>query len=113
MFDLLLATMWNQFCLCFVCIPNVNSFYNTCISFLYVVGLKLLLIFLKILAVYLIYCFIFLQIVEKLLIAAVADADVTVRHSIFSALHGNRSFDDFLAQADSLSAVFSALNDEV
>ncbi|KAF4382019.1 hypothetical protein CsatB_005984 [Cannabis sativa] len=52
------------------------------------------------------------EIVEKLLIAAVADADVTVRHSIFSALHGNRSFDDFLAQADSLSAVFAALNDE-
>lgn len=50
---------------------------------------------------------------EKLLIAAVADADVTVRHSIFFALHGNRSFDDFLAQADSLSAVFAALNDEV
>ena len=50
---------------------------------------------------------------EKLLIAAVADADVTVRHSIFSSLHGNRGFDDFLAQADSLSAVFAALNDEV
>ncbi|KAL5560921.1 hypothetical protein UlMin_030668 [Ulmus minor] len=52
------------------------------------------------------------ELVEKLLIAAVADADVTVRHSIFSALHGNRSFDEFLAQADSLTAVFSALNDE-
>lgn len=50
---------------------------------------------------------------EKLLIAAVADADVAVRHSIFSSLHGNRGFDDFLAQADSLSAVFAALNDEV
>lgn len=55
----------------------------------------------------------FLQIVERLLIAAVADAEVSVRHSIFSALHGDRSFDDFLAQADSLSAVFAALNDEV
>lgn len=54
-----------------------------------------------------------LQLVEKLLIAAVADADVTVRHSIFSSLHGNRGFDEFLAQADSLSAVFAALNDEV
>ncbi|KAL5787993.1 hypothetical protein ACOSP7_004942 [Xanthoceras sorbifolium] len=52
------------------------------------------------------------ELVEKLLIAAVADADVTVRHSIFSSLHGNRGFDDFLAQADSLSAVFAALNDE-
>ncbi|KAK7819826.1 serine/threonine-protein kinase tor, partial [Quercus suber] len=52
------------------------------------------------------------ELVEKLLIAAVADADVSVRHSIFSSLHGNRGFDDFLAQADSLSAVFAALNDE-
>ncbi|KAK6257755.1 hypothetical protein QUC31_001214, partial [Theobroma cacao] len=49
---------------------------------------------------------------RKLLIAAVADADVTVCHSIFSSLHGNRGFDDFLAQADTLSAVFAALNDE-
>ncbi|KAH9655478.1 serine/threonine-protein kinase TOR [Citrus sinensis] len=54
-----------------------------------------------------------LQLVEKLLIAAVADADVTVRHSIFSSLYGNRGFDDFLAQADCLSAIFAALNDEV
>ncbi|XP_034226738.1 serine/threonine-protein kinase TOR isoform X3 [Prunus dulcis] len=52
------------------------------------------------------------EIVEKLLIEAVADADVIVRHSIFSSLHGNRGFDDFLAQADSLSAIFAALNDE-
>ncbi|KAA8545737.1 hypothetical protein F0562_020812 [Nyssa sinensis] len=52
------------------------------------------------------------EIVEKLLIAAVADADVTVRHSIFTSLHGNGGFDDFLAQADSLSAIFAALNDE-
>ena len=63
--------------------------------------------------VHITYGFWFLQIVEKLLIAAVADAEVAVRHSIFSALHGNRSFDDFLAQADCLSAVFAALNDEV
>ncbi|XP_010245613.1 PREDICTED: serine/threonine-protein kinase TOR isoform X2 [Nelumbo nucifera] len=52
------------------------------------------------------------EIVEKLLIAAVADADVSVRHSVFSSLYGNGGFDDFLAQADSLSAVFVALNDE-
>ncbi|KAJ6385559.1 hypothetical protein OIU77_028693 [Salix suchowensis] len=52
------------------------------------------------------------ELVEKLLIAAVADADITVRQSIFSSLHGNRGFDNFLAQADSLSAVFAALNDE-
>lgn len=49
----------------------------------------------------------FMQIVEQLLIAAVADADVTVRHSIFSSLHINRGFYDFLA------AIFAALNDEV
>ncbi|KAK3002096.1 hypothetical protein RJ639_022551, partial [Escallonia herrerae] len=52
------------------------------------------------------------EIVEKLLIAAVADADVNVRHSIFSSLHGNGGFDDFLAQADSLTAIFAAFNDE-
>ncbi|XP_057788062.1 serine/threonine-protein kinase TOR isoform X2 [Salvia miltiorrhiza] len=52
------------------------------------------------------------EIVEKLLIAAVADADVTVRRSIFSSLHESGEFDDFLAQADCLTAVFAALNDE-
>ncbi|KAJ7946192.1 Serine/threonine-protein kinase TOR, partial [Quillaja saponaria] len=52
------------------------------------------------------------ELVEKLLIAAVADADVTVRHSIFFSLHGNRGFDEYLAQANNLSAVFAALNDE-
>jgi len=51
--------------------------------------------------------------VEKLLISAVADADVTVRHSIFTSLHRDRGFDEYLAQADNLSAVFAALNDEV
>ena len=50
---------------------------------------------------------------EKLLISAVADADVTVRHSIFTSLQGDRGFDEYLAQADNLSAVFAALNDEV
>ncbi|XP_058079036.1 serine/threonine-protein kinase TOR-like isoform X1 [Magnolia sinica] len=53
-----------------------------------------------------------LEIVEKLLIAAVADADVSVRQSVFLSLHGNGGFDEFLAQADSLSAIFVALNDE-
>ncbi|VFQ96023.1 unnamed protein product [Cuscuta campestris] len=52
------------------------------------------------------------EIVEKLLIAAVADADVAVRHSVFSSLYGNGGFDDYLAQADSLTAIFAALNDE-
>lgn len=54
-----------------------------------------------------------MQIVEKLLMAAVADADVSVRLSIFQSLHEDGGFDDFLAQADSLSAIFAALNDEV
>lgn len=54
-----------------------------------------------------------LQIVEKLLVSAVVDADVTVRRSIFNSLDENRGFDDYLVQADSLSAVFAALNDEV
>ncbi|OIV92587.1 hypothetical protein TanjilG_07578 [Lupinus angustifolius] len=52
------------------------------------------------------------ELVEKILISAVADADVTVRHSIFTSLHGDRGFDEYLAQADNLSAVFAALNDE-
>ncbi|CAO2815870.1 unnamed protein product [Amaranthus hypochondriacus] len=52
------------------------------------------------------------EIVEKLLMAAVADADVSVRLSIFQSVHEEGGFDDFLAQADSLSAIFAALNDE-
>ncbi|PIN07839.1 DNA-dependent protein kinase [Handroanthus impetiginosus] len=52
------------------------------------------------------------EIVEKLLITAVADPDVTVRRSIFLSLHESGGFDDFLAQADCLTAVFAALNDE-
>ncbi|KAF1874686.1 hypothetical protein Lal_00007300 [Lupinus albus] len=52
------------------------------------------------------------ELVEKILISAVADADVIVRHSIFTSLHGDRGFDEYLAQADNLSAVFAALNDE-
>ncbi|XP_058093557.1 serine/threonine-protein kinase TOR-like isoform X2 [Magnolia sinica] len=53
-----------------------------------------------------------LEIVEKLLIAAIADADVSVRQSVFLSLYGNGGFDEFLAQANSLSAIFVALNDE-
>ncbi|XXG56788.1 hypothetical protein AAC387_Pa03g4113 [Persea americana] len=52
------------------------------------------------------------EIVEKLLIAAVADADVSVRHSVFQSLHGNKGFDDFLAHADNLRAIVIALKDE-
>ncbi|ERM95810.1 serine/threonine-protein kinase TOR isoform X2 [Amborella trichopoda] len=52
------------------------------------------------------------KIVEELLVAAVADADVSVRQSIFDSLHANGVFDEFLAQADSLHAIFVPLNDE-
>ncbi|KAJ0981872.1 hypothetical protein J5N97_010127 [Dioscorea zingiberensis] len=52
------------------------------------------------------------EIMEKLLIAAVADADVSVRQSVFFSLRANCSFDEYLAQADSLSSIFVALNDE-
>ncbi|PWZ19658.1 hypothetical protein Zm00014a_018155 [Zea mays] len=52
------------------------------------------------------------EIVEKLLMAAVADADVGVRSSVFKALYRNPAFDDFLAQADILTSIFVALNDE-
>ncbi|KAJ8485116.1 hypothetical protein OPV22_017601 [Ensete ventricosum] len=52
------------------------------------------------------------EIMEELLTAAVADADVSVRKSVFLSLHEDGSFDVFLAQADSLSSIFIALNDE-
>ncbi|XP_006654171.1 serine/threonine-protein kinase TOR [Oryza brachyantha] len=52
------------------------------------------------------------EIVEKLLMAAVADADVGVRSSVFKALYRNPAFDDFLAQADIMTSIFVALNDE-
>ncbi|KAG0471251.1 hypothetical protein HPP92_015797 [Vanilla planifolia] len=52
------------------------------------------------------------EIMEKLLVAAVSDADVCVRRSVFFSLHENSSYDEFLAQADSLVSIFVALNDE-
>ncbi|KAH7427560.1 hypothetical protein KP509_10G049200 [Ceratopteris richardii] len=52
------------------------------------------------------------EILEKLLVAAVADADADVRKSILLSLHGNTSIDSFLAQADSLRAIFITLNDQ-
>ncbi|KAF3328854.1 Serine/threonine-protein kinase TOR [Carex littledalei] len=52
------------------------------------------------------------EIVQKLLIAAVADLDVGVRKSVFESLENNPTFDDFLAQADILTSIFVALNDE-
>lgn len=52
------------------------------------------------------------EILERLLVAAVADADAGVRKAVLFSLHGNTSFDVFLAQADSLRAIFISLNDE-
>ncbi|KAJ3676103.1 hypothetical protein LUZ60_003515 [Juncus effusus] len=52
------------------------------------------------------------EIVEKLLVAAVADSDVFVRKSVFVSLYENPSFDEFLGQADCLTSIFVALNDE-
>lgn len=54
-----------------------------------------------------------LQILDKLLVAAVADADSTVRKAVFVALEEKESFNEYLAQADSLRAIFIALTDEV
>ncbi|KAL2621813.1 hypothetical protein R1flu_002018 [Riccia fluitans] len=52
------------------------------------------------------------EILEKLLLAAVADSDTGVRRSALMALQANSSFDEYLAQADSLRAIFIALTDE-
>ncbi|PKA52204.1 Serine/threonine-protein kinase TOR [Apostasia shenzhenica] len=51
-------------------------------------------------------------IMKKLLVAAVSDADVSVRRSVFLSLQKNVIYDKFLAQADSLFSIFVALNDE-
>lgn len=53
------------------------------------------------------------QILEKLLVGAVADTDSGVRKFVLVALQENSSFDEYLAQADSLRAIFIALTDEV
>lgn len=53
------------------------------------------------------------QILEKLLVAAVADADASVRKAVFLALEDKESFNEYLAQADSLRAIFISLTDEV
>jgi FKBP12-rapamycin complex-associated protein len=53
------------------------------------------------------------QILDRLLVAAVADADAGVRKAVLHSLHENASFDAFLSQADSLRAIFISLNDEV
>lgn len=54
-----------------------------------------------------------IQILEKLLVAAVADPDVGVRKAVFVSLKLYQSFDEYLAQTDSLRAIFIALTDEV
>ncbi|CAN8288398.1 unnamed protein product [Cochlearia groenlandica] len=52
------------------------------------------------------------EIVEKLLRTGVADADVTVRKSIFSALYDTQCLDDYVEHVDCLTAIFASLNDE-
>ncbi|BBN14806.1 serine/threonine-protein kinase mTOR [Marchantia polymorpha subsp. ruderalis] len=52
------------------------------------------------------------EILEKLLVGAVADTDSGVRKFVLVALQENSSFDEYLAQADSLRAIFIALTDE-
>ncbi|KAL4573735.1 hypothetical protein LXL04_020551 [Taraxacum kok-saghyz] len=44
--------------------------------------------------------------------ASYCSCRLTVRNSIFSSLHRNGGFDNFLAQADSLTAIFATLDDE-
>ncbi|CAM6130085.1 unnamed protein product [Calypogeia fissa] len=52
------------------------------------------------------------EILEKLLVAAVADADASVRKAVFVALENREGFNEYLAQADSLRAIFISLTDE-
>lgn len=54
-----------------------------------------------------------LQILEKLLVAGVADEEVDVRRAVFESLAVNGSFEIYLAQADTLRSMIIALNDEV
>ena len=54
-----------------------------------------------------------IQILEKLLVAAVGDPDLGVRKAIFVSLKLYQSFDEYLAQTDSLRAIFIALTDGV
>ena len=60
-----------------------------------------------------IHIFSYGQILDRLLVAAVADADAGVRKAVLRSLRENASFDAFLSQADSLRAIFISLNDEV
>lgn len=53
------------------------------------------------------------DVLERLLVAAVADADEGVRRAVLLSLPEGAGFEENLAQADSLRAVFIALNDEV
>jgi hypothetical protein len=53
------------------------------------------------------------EILDRLLVAAVADPDEGVRRAVLASLPEGAGVDENLAQADSLRAVFIALNDEV
>eukprot|EP00899_Mesostigma_viride_P025256 jgi/Mesvir1/5915/Mv00684-RA.1 len=52
------------------------------------------------------------EIISKLLELAVADADAEVRQQVLQALKSGVGFDEHLVQAESLRALFFALNDE-
>eukprot|EP00850_Spirogloea_muscicola_P011604 SM000072S21238 [mRNA] locus=s72:583526:601430:+ [translate_table: standard] len=52
------------------------------------------------------------EVVIRLLVAAVVDADSGVRKAILASFRPDVGFDDFLGQADNLGAIFIALNDE-
>jgi FKBP12-rapamycin complex-associated protein len=52
------------------------------------------------------------RIVQRLLIAAVADIKVSVRCAVFVALRDSKALDDHLSQVDCLRSLFVALNDE-
>eukprot|EP00898_Chlorokybus_atmophyticus_P008681 jgi/Chlat1/8814/Chrsp90S08148 len=53
------------------------------------------------------------EVLDRLLVVAVADADPGVRKAVLAALRPGVGFDEHLAQADALRAFFITLNDEV
>eukprot|EP00897_Mesotaenium_endlicherianum_P005918 jgi/Mesen1/5354/ME000267S04502 len=52
------------------------------------------------------------EVLEKLLVASVADADAGVRRAVLMSLRPDAGLDAYVAQADSLRAIFIAFNDE-
>lgn len=52
------------------------------------------------------------EVLERLLVACVADTDASVRRAVLANLRPDTELDAYMAQADSLRAVFIVLNDE-